>query len=140
MLRSQTRATSGRCYADENADGEFDKPGRDPETGKRVDIPYTAHRIHIDLPSDGFRTELVYQGAGGGILRLAYREFIDDMARPAFTQDLTYDLSPDGTTMIAFQTLEVEVLEANNMGLRYVVHPVRKEPGQSGEEGQVAGR
>jgi len=132
---------NGKCYADEDADGDFDKPGRDPESGKKTDIPYTTHRIHIDVPSDGFRTELVYQGSGGGVLRLAYREFIDDMARPAFTQDLTYDLSPNGsTTMIAFQTLNVEVLEANNMGLRYVVHPVHEEPGQSGGEGGVTGR
>jgi hypothetical protein len=33
-----------------------------------------------------FRKEIVYQGASGGILRLLYREYADDLARPAFSQ------------------------------------------------------
>ena len=132
---------NGKCYADKDADGDLDKPGRDPESSEKVDVPYTTRRIHIDMLSDGFRTDLVYQGAGGGVLRLAYREFIDDMARPAFTQDLTYDLPPDGSaTTIAFQTLDIELIEANNMGLSYVVHPLREEPGQSDRESDPAGR
>ncbi len=37
--------------------------------------------------------ELLYQGVGGGVLRLTYREFTgDDLARPAFTQEVTYDV------------------------------------------------
>lgn len=132
----------GRCFADEDRDGALDKPGRDLDSGKKVDIPYSTEILHIDVPSDGFRTELVYQGAGGGVLRLAYREFVDDMARPAFTQDLTYDLPADGSaTTIAFQGLDVEVIEANNMGLRYVVQPGssgRSDPGEG--EARTLGR
>lgn len=132
---------NGKCFADKDSDGDLDKPGRDPESSEKMDIPYTTRRIHIDVPSDGFRTELVYQGAGGGVLRLAYREFIDDMARPAFTQVLTYDLPQDGSaTTIAFQTLDIEVLAADNMGLSYVVHPVRQEADASDENSQALGR
>lgn len=68
------------------------------------------------------RRELVYSGAGGGVLRLLYREFADDMARPAFTQEVTYDLAPTGAdTVASFKGVRLRVRDAGNAGLRYVV-------------------
>jgi hypothetical protein len=117
--------SAGFCFADKDGDGRLDSPGRDLETSKKIDVPYTTRVLHIDVPSEGFRTELVYQGAGGAVLRLAYREFVDDMARPAFTQELTYELPPEGATTIAFQGLEVEILDANNLGVEYRVRSTK---------------
>lgn len=70
---------------------------------------------------EGFKMELLYQGVADGVLRLAYREFVENLARPAFHQDLTYTLSSDGPTEIHFRTLVVEVLGADNSGIRYLV-------------------
>ena len=63
----------------------------------------------------------MYQGAGGGILRLMYREYRDDMARPAFSQELTYDLEAEGVTLISFQDARIEVHSAGNNGIEYTV-------------------
>ncbi len=112
--------TGKTCFKDEDLDGDFDRAGRDPETNKRVDVPYESGEIQFDASDEGFRSELVYQGAQRGLLQFAYREFVDDMARPAFTQVISYDL--EESTTIAFQTLELEILEAGNMGIRYRVH------------------
>ena len=45
--------------------------------------------------------------------------FSDDMARPAFTQDLTYDLA-DGDE-IGFRGARIKVLKATNTAITYVV-------------------
>lgn len=50
-----------------------------------------------------FRRELVYTGRSGSTLNLLYREFKDDMARPAFTQALQYDILAD--PVIGYQVL-----------------------------------
>ncbi|MDQ9171172.1 hypothetical protein Q8A64_12230 [Oxalobacteraceae bacterium R-40] len=63
-------------------------------------LPYkvvTAERIG----KDGFRRELVYSGVSQNTLSIVYREFKDDTARPAYFQDLKYDLSQG--TVIAYQ-------------------------------------
>jgi hypothetical protein len=70
---------------------------------------------------EGFKMELLYQGVADAVLRLAYREFVENLARPAFHQDLTYTLSAEGPTQIHFRTLVLEVLSADNSGIRYRV-------------------
>lgn len=68
-----------------------------------------------------YRAELLYQGSGGGVLRLSYREYIDDMARPAFQQEATFDLNREGITELRFKGAEIQVFEATNNGIRYKV-------------------
>lgn len=71
------------------------------------------------LSQRGFRRELVYNGGSGSVIILKYREFIDDFARPAFTQDLTYDLSK--SEIIGFKGARIHVLEADNIKIKYNV-------------------
>lgn len=66
-----------------------------------------------------FRRELVYAGRSGWTVSLMYREFAADMARPAFTQALQYDLS--SSPVIGFRSARFEVLSATNTGIRYRV-------------------
>jgi hypothetical protein len=65
------------------------------------------------------RRQLLYQGKVGQELRLSYREFVGDMARPAFTQDLTFDLG-EGRTVGA-KGARIEVIDASNVSIRYRV-------------------
>lgn len=68
------------------------------------------------------RFELLYQGAGGAVLRLTYREFTgEDLARPAFSQEVTYDLNTAGPTDISFKGALIRVVTAGNTSLRYSV-------------------
>jgi hypothetical protein len=67
----------------------------------------------------GFRRELVYSGVSQGTVGILYREFIDDMARPAFSQDLRYDLAQGN--LIGYQGARFEVLKADNTGITYRV-------------------
>lgn len=107
------------CWADKDNDGDLDKAGYPRGSSKVEDVPYETGVQLLEASSDGFRSELVYLGASAGVLRLAYREYVNDMARPAFAQELTYDLSSSGPTTIAFQDQVFEILEAGNMRVQY---------------------
>lgn len=67
----------------------------------------------------GFRRDMLYGGVAKGVVTLNYREFVDDMARPAFSQALTYDLAEGDE--IGFRGARIKVIKATNTTLRYVV-------------------
>lgn len=66
-----------------------------------------------------FRAEMIYSGMSGQTIRTVYREYSGNFIRPAFTQELQYDLSQDST--IAYRSIEIELLEASNSRLRFRV-------------------
>lgn len=70
---------------------------------------------------DSFKYEALYQGKKGSSIKISFREFKNDMARPAFTQDIDYELEKDGTTFIGFKGLRIQVLKATNMDITYKV-------------------
>ena len=67
-----------------------------------------------------FRAEIIYSGLDGNTLKAVYREYSGDLIRPAFSQELQYDLSAD--RMISFRTVEIEVRNATNSFVEYVVN------------------
>jgi len=62
----------------------------------------------------------MYEGVSNKSLRLAYREYINDLARPAFFQSVNYDIASLPET-IAFRSVRVEVISANNEAIEYRV-------------------
>jgi hypothetical protein len=62
--------------------------------------------------------ELIYNGRSGETVKFMYREFNDDLARPAFTQDVTYDLKIGDE--IGFKGARFKILEASNTQIKYI--------------------
>lgn len=78
----------------------------------------------VTLPDDTatniWRKELIYNGRSGDTIRMIYREFTSgDLARPAFTQELQYDLSQQ--TEIGFREVRLKVESATNTVINYRV-------------------
>ena len=71
------------------------------------------------LTADGFQQTLIYSGRVGNKINVAYREFSNNMARPAFNNDVEYDLSESAT--IGYKGAEIEVIEATNRYIKYRV-------------------
>lgn len=69
--------------------------------------------------SDSFTRELIYGGVSQGTVSITYREFVDGTARPAFTQELKYDLSQGDE--IGYKGLRFKVIKAGNVDIKYVV-------------------
>lgn len=68
---------------------------------------------------ESFRRELVYAGVSQNTISILYREFKDDMARPAFSQELKYDLSQGRS--IGYKGARFEIEKATNISITYRV-------------------
>ena len=66
-----------------------------------------------------FKIEIIYSGLDENNLKATYREYKDDIARPAFYQDLMYNLGK--SDIIRYKQFKIKVLEATNEVLEYIV-------------------
>lgn len=74
--------------------------------------------VPVDIRIGGsYRHELIYNGKSKDTIWLSYREYMNETAR--FFQTLTYDLSE--SREIAFRDLRIEVLEATNSAIKFIV-------------------
>jgi hypothetical protein len=71
------------------------------------------------LTADGFQQTLIYSGRVGSKINIAYREFSNSTARPAFNNDVEYDLNE--SMVIGYKGAEIEVIEATNRYIKYKV-------------------
>lgn len=112
------------CFFDASGSGKFTHVTAAPGAiwfEKALDPPVAfTSTEQVIQKTDAFRYELLLQGASNKTLRLAYREFLNDMARPAFFQDATYDLDKF-PMVVPFRNVRIEILEASNAGVKYRV-------------------
>ncbi len=66
-----------------------------------------------------FQQTLIYSGRVGKKINIGYREFSNNTARPAFNNDVEYDLSTSKT--IGYKGAQLEVIKADNSGITYRV-------------------
>jgi hypothetical protein len=112
------------CFFDTDQDGLLDEywvTGTVEAASRKVPpVQYTQMQTTSNV-GGGFRKDLLYQGIQADTLRISYREYVDDMARPAFQQDLTYNIEKGQPTTVVFQNVRMEVFAADNSGVRYRV-------------------
>jgi len=113
------------CLVDVDRDGTFDQAmfaTREKYFPLAAKVPYSMTESENVTESKGaFRADFIYQGYARGVLRFSYREFRDGLARPAFTQELTYEAETDGTATIGFKGMRIKVLKATNQNVTYVI-------------------
>jgi hypothetical protein len=68
---------------------------------------------------NSFQQTLIYSGRVGTKINVGYREFSANMARPAFNNDVEYDLSE--STTIGYMGAQIEIIEATNQYIEYRV-------------------
>lgn len=83
-------------------------------------LDFATHTVDEVSAEGGYTNfELVYAGASASQLNLIYREYTPtDLARAAFTQNLTYDRS---SPAIRFRNIRIDVSSADNQSIHYVV-------------------
>jgi hypothetical protein len=113
------------CFLSSGDDVNFDKFRVIQTFKNKQNWMHSAHKIPFEKSEIGYikgRTfELLYDGIANGVLRVTYREYVDSTARPAFYQEVNYELSPNGSTTIDFKGVEIEVLDASNNKITYKV-------------------
>lgn len=117
--------TSRVCLTDLDNDQKFDSwkapegpPARRKWNKLKDKLSFSSVGA-VTISMDGFRYELLYQGISGNVVSLLYREYINDLARPAFQQDLSYTLAAEGATNVSFRSTKLRILSADNNTIRY---------------------
>lgn len=89
-----------------------------PKYAVKLEKPLFLKEIEIiDMKANNFQQEFIYSGKAGNVIKFTYREFTNDMARPAFNQDVQYDLTESNE--IGFKGARILVLNATNTKLEY---------------------
>ena len=71
------------------------------------------------LSANSFQQTLIYSGKSDSKILIGYREFSNNIARPAFNNDVSYDLSD--SNIIGYKGAKIEVIEATNQFIEYKV-------------------
>ncbi|WP_323004165.1 hypothetical protein [Denitromonas sp.] len=66
---------------------------------------------------NSFQQTLIYSGRIGDKINIGYREFSNNTARPAFNNDVEYDLASSST--IGYKGALIEVIKADNSSITY---------------------
>jgi hypothetical protein len=85
----------------------------------KTPVPGVEQTIIETWGEDSFKRELVYLGVQQNSMTIQYREFKNDIARPAFTQEIKYDLSQGKE--IGYTGSRFEIIRATNTELVYKV-------------------
>lgn len=88
------------CFIDSDADNRLDQIytiGVGTLGPNRISKPILFSKS-TSANAAGFKYELLYQGISESVLNISYREYIENMARPAFQQDLKYTLEHNKPT------------------------------------------
>ena len=110
------------CAYDDNRDGMFDRIGAVGGMASKVNpTKYQETVADRIIDGDGFRSIVYLTGIANNTLRLSYREFKNDFARPAFTQDLEFGLNDILPQEVNFKNVRMRILQADGNGLKYVI-------------------
>lgn len=71
------------------------------------------------LSANSFQQTLIYSGRIGNKINVGYREFSNSLARPAFNNNVEYDLGNSKT--IGYKGAKIEIIEATNEFIKYQV-------------------
>ncbi len=91
----------------------------DGDTKGTVPILNIQNTTKEEWSEGSFKRDLVYAGISKNIITILYREYKDNIARPAFSQEIKYDL--DEGKIIGYQGSRFEIINANNTGITFKV-------------------
>ena len=74
-------------------------------------------RKKMSLTQDSFQQSLIYSGKLGNKINIGYREFSNNIARPAFNNNVEYDLSE--SKIIGYKGAKLEIIEATNQYIKF---------------------
>jgi len=74
---------------------------------------------NLSRTENSFKAQIIYSGISGRTLKAIYREFSNDYARPAFTQEVQYNL--DESDIISYKSIRIKVIKATNSNMKFVV-------------------
>lgn len=110
------------CLRDNNRNNFFD------EFSNKFAIAWTTidknknaeYEITDIAMKSGFKKELLYNGFSNNTINLEYREFINNIARPAFYQNLKYEFNGK-SIQIRYKDIIIKIFNVNNNEIKYSI-------------------
>ena len=87
--------------------------------------PFVRTEVSVATEAD-FQQVLVYNGKQGDYILVGYREFSNNMARSAFSNEVRYDLSE--SNLVGYKAARLRIIRATNTDITYVVEEGFQEP------------
>ncbi|MFZ6721191.1 hypothetical protein [Undibacterium sp. Ji49W] len=84
-----------------------------------ADIKYSLNNKVIKKSGTISQQTLFYNGKIGNRITLAYREFFNDNARPAYNNEVTYDLGE--SSILGYKGARIEIIKATNTEITYKI-------------------
>lgn len=86
--------------------------------GTKCDIGNIYKKVKINSSvQNSFQQTLLYNGKVGNKINIGYREYTDGLARPAFSNEVEYDLSESKT--IRYKGAVLDIIDANNQSITF---------------------
>ena len=82
-------------------------------------VKHTISRIRTSTTKDSFQQTLLFNGKIGNRVILAYREFQDGYARPAFSNTVEFDITE--SKIVGYKGARIEVINATGTEMTYRV-------------------
>lgn len=113
------------CLIDTDDDGKFDEiTYTSGGFAKKIALPLPYRRTTIEMTGEDYKTfrkVLLFVGSDASSIKFSYREFATDMARPAFTEDLSAPLGATFPQNIAVKDRVITIHGIDGMGLTYAL-------------------
>ncbi len=125
----QSRTNWGwvNCVIDTDGDGRFDRVSFNDVAGAKDIVPPVSYlKAPVSMSVDprfgegnDFKRVYVFTGVSGNTLTISYREFVNNLARPAFTESLSIPLGSTFPQRVAIKGHVLEITGLDGMGLHY---------------------
>lgn len=86
--------------------------------GCKANVNYEIKKV-ASTSKDAFQQTLIYSGKVGNKINIGYREFSNDTARPAFNNNVEYDLNE--SKQIGYKGALLDIINATNQSITYKV-------------------
>ena len=84
-------------------------------------IKYSLIQTPPDYDSKSFKYVAIYQGRVDDTISVLFREYNEDMVKPAFTQEMNFQLDEEVGKVIEFKGLRIKIIVATDLDITYIV-------------------
>jgi hypothetical protein len=124
--KNQLFCNDNVCLQDSNQDNKIDtyymRVNKNIVNQTLLDKPIKYKRKKSIFEDDkAFNYELLFQGMANDVIRLLYREYTGNMARPAFHQELTYTIKGEYPFDINFRNEKIRIHKIEDNTLSYEI-------------------
>ena len=89
------------------------------KNAEKYNIEYEYTEVYSNDCNTCYSYEFIYNGKTGNNIKFIYKEYIRDLARSSFFQEVEYDISEN--KIIKYKNMEIEIIESSPSEVKYKI-------------------